>query len=213
MKCRGVAVGVPLRTQLSNAVDAYADRKSVPSGTRSPHPVGLRRNRSFALVAPSQRGEFRSKTQLGARQRRHSSLRASLHGVYPAWSGRRRLPRASRGVIFDSPSLLNFELSTFNLFRMNTYETPSHLFILKDLCEVLSPLESALTKNRGRGVTQKSVRHAPGPNARGSLLPHAPNGSLTSYPGKEGFAFRLRLMTYNLQLRTKDCRQGVVVFP
>ena len=36
-------------------------------------------------------------------------------------------------------------------FKMNTYKNRPQVFILIDLHETLSPLESALTKKRGRG--------------------------------------------------------------
>jgi hypothetical protein len=40
---------------------------------------------------------------------------------------------------------------TSNVFRMNTCETLSDLFIPKDLCVMVSPLKSTLTKNREEG--------------------------------------------------------------
>ncbi len=60
------------------------------------------------------------------------------------------------------PQPSTFELSALRLpsrisFRMNTFETPSQLFILKSLCEMLSPLECALTRKQGGGVF--SVSH------------------------------------------------------
>ncbi len=77
-----------------------------------------------------------------------------------------QLETVARSERFSHPVFaLNYEMSVedsapsepvdlcANPFTMNTCETPLELFILKDLREALSPLESALMENRGWACT------------------------------------------------------------
>ncbi len=54
-------------------------------------------------------------------------------------------------------------LSVSIFFRINTCETPTQLFILKDLCIMLSHVESTLTKKQGEGVSSNcfAIHHSP----------------------------------------------------